>query len=140
MYWAIVFCRRVMYSSTGPSPAASIASPMDGYTNLLSGCRWGCLPVIWQATRLRKPPSDRQRRGVTTHVYNTKRRTAWMTTLKNVPDVLVSAPYHPRTCGIRAHFFLAFLRLAIAAGKLLSVVERRRKRYLNDPALARGWP
>ena len=78
--------------------------------------------------------------GGTTHISYPKRRTVWITALKNVQGILASAPSRLIIHGIRAHLFLAFLRLTTTAGQSSSVANKRWPRYLNDPTLARGWP
>ena len=45
MYWDIMFIYWVIYPSTGHSIASYRDPPMGRYTQLLSGCRWVCLPI-----------------------------------------------------------------------------------------------
>ena len=129
IYRVMVVWLCIMYSSTVPSFASSIFSPMGGYTQLPPGYFQVLLSIFCNVTQLWKHPSARQRRGITFRIYDPKKITDWMTTLKNVPDILVSPSSRSRIYYIRSHFLITSLILYTTSGKSLSMDEIRQQRY-----------
>ena len=51
--------------------------------------------------------------GVTTHIYDPKKRIEWRTTFKKFPDIHESTPYHPMIHFIQDQLLRAYWRLVL---------------------------
>ena len=139
MYRAPVFCLQVMYTSTSSNSTFCTTPPSKGgYYQLPLGHLCNFLPVIWRSTPWWNPSIVHPMQGVTTQVYETKRRTACTTSLKKLLDVCTFPPSFLRILKLLSQFFLAFQRLANTADQSFSMAVRRRTRYSNYNMLVSG--
>ena len=139
MYCKTVFCLHRMYYSTSSSPTPLIASlrgrgvptrhqaSEEGYFQSSGGPPWFGTIVESCASQ-----------GVTTHVYDQNRKTAFMTALKHLSVMRTSSPYHPRILYVCDHFFWYFCKLKTTTIQSSSVAVRMCPRYLKAATFSSG--
>ena len=78
--------------------------------------------------------------GVATHMYEPKMMNSWTIALKESPNFCEFYPSRLRILDIRAHFFMAFLRLETTIGQPASMAVMMRTNYLNVSTVVSEFP
>ena len=85
-------------------------------------------------------PQGLARAGGITHVSAPNSRTAWTTSLKNIPDTLGLYPSIPSIIGRQAQLFWDFYRFPTTSNQSSSKDIKTQPKYLKDVTISIGLP